>query len=383
MERKTYQGYLVIGDISGYTSYVASTELEHSQAVLTELLTLIIEKFRALLILVKLEGDAVFAHVPAERVLRGETVLELIESTYYAFRNRVEQIRHLTTCECRACRQIPSLDLKFIVHFGEYYVQNMMGVNDLVGSDVNLIHRLTKNRLFEATRWKAYALFTQKALDQIGIHPDGMYAQVETYEHLGEIQTHSMDLHERYHEMREANRTYISSAEADIVIALDINAPPPIVWEWVSDPRRKNMYMDGTSWSDAVRPGGRTRRGAVNHCAHGKDELSIEKIDDWRPFEYYTTSGNEEEEKLTMQVTYYFKPLEEGEKTHLEIMAKVVTKQPRIVGKLFAYFWKSLFTKKIIPAMVEMIEHEMAGFNLMSEPIPRIDFKAALRQEEP
>jgi len=67
-------GYLVIGDISGYTSYVAATELEHSQAVLAELLELILEKFQPILTLAKLEGDAIFAHVPGVRVTRGETL---------------------------------------------------------------------------------------------------------------------------------------------------------------------------------------------------------------------------------------------------------------------------------------------------------------------
>lgn len=36
-----------------------------------------------------------------------------------------------------------------------------------------------------------------------------------------------------------------------------------------------------------TRPDGRTRAGAQNHCAHGKD-VTIETILDWRPFEYYT-----------------------------------------------------------------------------------------------
>ena len=44
-----------------------------------------------------------------------------------------------------ACRAIPSLDLKFIIHFGEYLVQSVSGAKQLVGSDVNLVHRLLKN----------------------------------------------------------------------------------------------------------------------------------------------------------------------------------------------------------------------------------------------
>jgi len=38
MERKTQTGYLVLADISGYTSFVAKTEIEHADFALSVLL---------------------------------------------------------------------------------------------------------------------------------------------------------------------------------------------------------------------------------------------------------------------------------------------------------------------------------------------------------
>ena len=38
MEQKAQHGYLVLADISGYTSYLAGVELDHAQGVLTDLL---------------------------------------------------------------------------------------------------------------------------------------------------------------------------------------------------------------------------------------------------------------------------------------------------------------------------------------------------------
>ncbi len=67
MEGEVYSGYLVFADISGYTSYVAQTELTHSRAVLEELLELLIKRLTTVLTLSKLEGDAVFT---ADRELR-------------------------------------------------------------------------------------------------------------------------------------------------------------------------------------------------------------------------------------------------------------------------------------------------------------------------
>jgi hypothetical protein len=46
MSTITQHGYLVLADISGYTSFVAKTELEHSHEILTELLELLVERFR-------------------------------------------------------------------------------------------------------------------------------------------------------------------------------------------------------------------------------------------------------------------------------------------------------------------------------------------------
>ena len=102
MDDSTQRGYLLIADISGYTSFVAGTELEHSKDILSELLELMIRHLTGLMTLSKLEGDAVFVIAPDAKIPRGETVLELIESTYTAFRDRQESIRLRTTCDCSA-----------------------------------------------------------------------------------------------------------------------------------------------------------------------------------------------------------------------------------------------------------------------------------------
>ncbi|MCI0556457.1 MAG: hypothetical protein L0287_36405 [Anaerolineae bacterium] len=49
MERKTQTGYLVLADISGYTSYVAQTEIEHADLALSYLLETLVEKLSSLL----------------------------------------------------------------------------------------------------------------------------------------------------------------------------------------------------------------------------------------------------------------------------------------------------------------------------------------------
>src|SRR6185436_5503067 len=149
MERKAQTGYLVLADISGYTSFVAQTEIEHADVALSYLLETIVKQLGGLLTISKLEGDAVFAYVEESQLPEGKALLQLIDDTYLAFRDKAEDLYSHATCDCRACRAIPTLDLKFMVHHGNFLIQQVAGIRDLLGTDVNLIHRLSKNRVSE------------------------------------------------------------------------------------------------------------------------------------------------------------------------------------------------------------------------------------------
>src|SRR3954447_10864708 len=104
MEQKAQHGYLVLADITGYTSYLAGVELDHAQGVLTDLLETIVASFKTLLTVSKLEGDAVFGYVPESQVSRGETLIEFVEAGYMAFCDRRDAVKRHTTCTCNACR---------------------------------------------------------------------------------------------------------------------------------------------------------------------------------------------------------------------------------------------------------------------------------------
>jgi hypothetical protein len=303
MSSPTQHGYFLIADISGYTSFVAGTELEHAHEILTDLLETICGRIQTLLTIHKLEGDAVFAYAPESRIQRGETVLELIESTYVAFRDRQSTVQRATTCTCRACRNIPALDLKFIAHHGDYILQKVVNITEMVGSDVNLVHRLLKNHTSEATDWKAYALFTEKSLEHLGVQLENTHTQRETFEHLGDVITHSIDMHARYDEIISARRVVVEEKDADVVIHVDFPVGPPRTWEWINDPTRRNQWSNGREWSRGLRPRGRTGTGANNHCAHGKSVVT-ETILDWHPFEYATFQSKEHGKDVVTETTH-------------------------------------------------------------------------------
>jgi hypothetical protein len=202
MERKTQTGYLLLADISGYTSFVAQTEIEHADMALSFLLETIIEKLSSLLTISKLEGDAVFAYVEESKLEEAKSLLELIDLTYLAFRDKALELYMGATCPCRACRALPTLDLKFMIHHGDFIVQQVAGIKDLMGTDVNLVHRLAKNRVAESTGWKGYALFTNQGLERLQTDKNSFLRQTESYEHLGDVETYVRDMHVRYEEMK-------------------------------------------------------------------------------------------------------------------------------------------------------------------------------------
>jgi hypothetical protein len=85
-------GHFVLADISGFTAYLAEVELAHARGVLRDLLELIVADLAPPLSLASVEGDAIFAYLPAARLTRGETLLEILEAAYRHYHGRPEPV---------------------------------------------------------------------------------------------------------------------------------------------------------------------------------------------------------------------------------------------------------------------------------------------------
>lgn len=336
MSTITQHGYLVLADISGYTSFVAKTELEHSHEILTELLELLVGKVKSLMTISKLEGDAVFAYVDEHNVSRGEMLIEFMEAVYVAFRDKQLSMKRATTCTCLACQNIPSLDLKFIAHHGDYIIQHVADIRELVGSDVNLVHRLSKNHVSEATGWRAYMMLTERCLDHLQLNLEDAHIQMEEYEHLGVVKTYNLNLRSRYEEITDERRVQITDAEADLILRADFPVPPHIAWDWMQDPAKRNLWCPDVTWTAGDRPKGRIRKGASNHCAHGKG-ISTEVTLDWRPFEYATVDSVEDG-KLLFTDTAYFESLPDGTTRYRDCIRIRLVSNPRFVRRILAWY---------------------------------------------
>jgi len=237
--RPREQGYLVLADISGYTSFLTSTELEHAHGIVAELTELVIARLAEPLRFVELEGDAVFAYAPAQAFADAERLLDMIEGCYVAFQLRLDEMRRATTCTCSACALIGALDLKFIAHLGSFVLQQTPTGPKPIGPDVILVHRLLKNRVVETLGTRAYALLTDAFLERAG-GTLGVPAHAERYDDLGEVRGRVVDLGHAVARHREA-RIFVGRGEADLELVTPLPVPRAVAWEYhivLRSPRR-------------------------------------------------------------------------------------------------------------------------------------------------
>src|SRR5438093_6597725 len=177
-------GFIVLGDVSGYGEFIATTELEHSREILGELLSTLCECSPGKLNIAQLEGDAVFW-------LCGEDapdLVDLLKEKFVEYHRRLRFMTLATTCPCRACAAIGALSLKFVVHRGSWVRQRIAGNDHFVGDDLVLAHRLLKNRVPS----NEYILLTDVALRAVGM--EGALPHEERVDHHGAVRCAYVEL---------------------------------------------------------------------------------------------------------------------------------------------------------------------------------------------
>jgi class 3 adenylate cyclase len=196
--------YLVLADISGYTSFMNGVELAHgidftdgipgAYPILAALLDSVVVGLAPDFALVKLEGDAVFAVAPAPRLDgQGDRVLDTVGATYRAFIDARTDAIPARDHICTACPAVAHLDLKLIVHRGRAVRQAVGTGSDLLGPAVNVAHRLLKNSVRARIGARPYLLLTSAAATGLGLTDVGL-GHEETYPDIGSIQGRLIEL---------------------------------------------------------------------------------------------------------------------------------------------------------------------------------------------
>jgi Protein of unknown function (DUF2652) len=201
------RGTLLLADISGYTAFLQAVAAAHAAdmaaarfvpkayPLLTSLLDGIVGRIVPPFVLSKLEGDAVVAFATeGELGVRGQSVVDCLTTCYDGYRARLDEARRVMTCTCDACGSIGSLELKFVMHHGDYVVQSIAGHRELLGPEVTISHLLLKNHVADLVGRSAYALVTEPAVAHLGLPLERPVSITEQYEHYAPVQARVLTL---------------------------------------------------------------------------------------------------------------------------------------------------------------------------------------------
>jgi hypothetical protein len=275
-------GFLVCADITGYTQYLSKSELEHASGILQDLLQLLLGQTRAPLRLSRVEGDAVISYAEAMDGVDPQVLVDRLENTYLAFRRALDQMIQNTSCSCNACANIATLDLKFVVHHGQFLVQHLGVQDELVGPEVNFMFRQVKNHVKAELGVPGYIAFTDAAVAAIGLpgYAATLIDHTEEDQERGPITLHVRDMgpvweRRRHERMVELPDVMVERSEM-------IAAPIEVVWSYLARPETRVIAMAADGMDPRPLDDGRMGREAVYVCYHGEASIT-QTILDWDP----------------------------------------------------------------------------------------------------
>ncbi len=287
----TQNGFLLLADIAGYTNFLASTPTDIGGRITAELLDELIATVKPPFKVGNVVGDAIFIFAPDEGDASGQTVLEAVDSLYCAFADRVAALRYGANCPTDPAQLAGALDLKMVVHYGEYTC-NLIGDRDeLSGSAVVALHRLAKNTVTEDTGHSGYAMLTSVAVDHMKLNSffEELEIRTEEIEHLGEINAYVYPLEPVWERLRRGIRRFVEKSESLLIdeVNIDLPVPPCRAWELCTEPQYRTQWITGVeAISLEGTDHGRIGIDTVQYCDHGNNMIVPVTVSDWRPFDY-------------------------------------------------------------------------------------------------
>jgi len=270
---------LFLPDISGFTSFVQSTEVSHSQHIVAELLELLIESNTMGLELAEVEGDALFFYKEGPLPTKEELEAQ-IEKMMVVFYSHLRLLQKNRICPCKACISAPTLDLKIIAHSGDVQFMTVQDRKKPFGPEVIQAHRLMKNSV-DSDR---YVLLSQSLADQIGLlegpqDPDRAFVA-------GRDRYDEVDVDYLYHVIQQETLELIPHAPGALV---EFSAPPtftlqrtfavsaPELLEHITDYSRRPEWTEGLQGleynQDEV-----TRLGTEHTCIINDKHLNFKTV---------------------------------------------------------------------------------------------------------
>jgi len=180
---------ICIPDITGFTRFMAETELTFSRKIIPSLLRSLVASNQLSMNVGEVEGDAIlfyrFGDLPSFNELT-----EQCKKFYNDFNVQLESLQKEFPAEFEKYQSSTKLSLKIVVHAAEMTSTHIEGMIKLIGEDVVVVHKLLKNSVEDSE----YILFTEKLLAhykqeeiQSLLNWNTVHAGKDEYEYIGEI----------------------------------------------------------------------------------------------------------------------------------------------------------------------------------------------------
>ncbi|MCI5058562.1 MAG: DUF2652 domain-containing protein [Flavobacteriales bacterium] len=233
---------IFLPDISGFTNFQSSVEIEHSTHIISELLEILIKTNRLNFKVSEIEGDAILFYrlgdPPSFREMN-----EQVEEMFMEFHRHLYLYKRDRICQCGACCNAELLDLKFILHSGEIALNSIGKHQKIIGPDVTAAHRLLKNDVMN----DSYFLLSEHVYSSTDFELFNKGSN--EYEGIGEINYVWKDLSELKSKIPELPARKIKIEEyknsVSLLTSADITAPLLKVHQYVTDVELKPKWSFG------------------------------------------------------------------------------------------------------------------------------------------
>ena len=238
---------LFLPDISGFTNFVQTTEVAHSQHVISELLEVLLAANTQDLQLAEIEGDALFFY-KEEEVPSMEKLLAQVETMFTAFYSHLKLLETNRICPCNACASAPNLQLKIIAHVGELQFITVQDKRKPFGTQVIEAHRLMKNSVESDN----YVLFSKDLADTIELSAD-YHSKLYTFqtaqnEYDGKAIEYLFSIIDK-HQLKLKPFAQAKKVELDcspsIYQELIFPVPAPQLLEYITNYRYRHHWVEG------------------------------------------------------------------------------------------------------------------------------------------
>jgi hypothetical protein len=260
------EGTFVLADIGGYTKFLSGVGIEHGKETIQHLLNCLIKRAGKRWKVANVMGDCVFFY--SETPAPPAESFHLLRGLHEEFQDAQLDIASGSTCRCGACDRTEDLSLKFVVHAGEFEVQNIGGRKELFGQEIIVATRLLKN----SVPVREYVIATSASAGVTEASGEATQKGRDELESIGTVDYSYVDLGPVRDAYQKSKAFHVSPEQSDLTLTAEIDAPASVVWEALTTLEKRKLWQVTISKMEHIQ-GEPDSVGEVHSCVHGAQKI--------------------------------------------------------------------------------------------------------------